>query len=138
VVVCELEDSRLDGYEWFGFSLSQSQPNVQYPTPNMQYLSQSEQMGYGRQSQQKRPVSAAKHAVSVTVRINGVWHCIEVRPNGFWTVVAIVNLCWSCSFLELAQSGTPTFNCTVHQFVCLAGTTSLDPIDMNLFNSSNH
>jgi hypothetical protein len=52
VVVCELEDSCLDGYEPFGFSLSQSQPNVQYPTPNMQYLSQSEQMGHVRQSQQ--------------------------------------------------------------------------------------
>jgi hypothetical protein len=52
VVVCELEDSRLDGYESFVFSLSQSQPNVQYPTPNMQYLSQLKQMGYVRQSQQ--------------------------------------------------------------------------------------
>jgi hypothetical protein len=52
VVICELEDSRIEGYELFGFSLSQpslSQPqqNVQYPTPNMQYLSQSKQMGYG-------------------------------------------------------------------------------------------
>jgi hypothetical protein len=48
VLVYELEDSRtIEGYESFGLSLSQSQQNVQYPPPNMQYLSQSEQMGYG-------------------------------------------------------------------------------------------
>jgi hypothetical protein len=47
VVVCELEDSPIEGYESFGFSLSQSQQTVQYSQPNMQYLSQSDQMGYG-------------------------------------------------------------------------------------------
>jgi hypothetical protein len=47
VVVSKLEDSRIEGYELFGFSLSQSQQNVQYPQLNMPYLSQSDQMGYG-------------------------------------------------------------------------------------------
>jgi hypothetical protein len=73
VVVCELEDSPIEGYESFGFSLSQSQQTVQYSQPNMQYLSQSDQMGYG-------------------------------IVLGFWIVGVIVNLCRSCSFLELAQS----------------------------------
>jgi hypothetical protein len=40
VVVCELEDACTEAYESFGFPLSQTQPNVQY-------LSQSDQMGYG-------------------------------------------------------------------------------------------
>jgi hypothetical protein len=40
VVVCELEDACTEGYESFGFPLSQTQPKVQY-------LSQSDQMGSG-------------------------------------------------------------------------------------------
>jgi hypothetical protein len=47
VAVCKLEDSCIEGYESFGFSLSQSQQNVPYPQQNIQYLSQSDQMGYG-------------------------------------------------------------------------------------------
>ena len=46
VVVCELQDSCNEGYESFGFPLSQTMPNIQ-TQPNLQYLSQSEQMGYG-------------------------------------------------------------------------------------------
>jgi hypothetical protein len=40
VVVCELEDSCNEGYESFGFPFSQTPTNVQY-------MSQSDQMGYG-------------------------------------------------------------------------------------------
>ncbi len=40
VVVCELEDLCNEGYKQFVFPMSQTQPNIQY-------LSQSEQMGYG-------------------------------------------------------------------------------------------
>jgi hypothetical protein len=40
VVICELEDACTEGYESFGFPLCQTQPNAQY-------LSQSNQMGYG-------------------------------------------------------------------------------------------
>ncbi len=47
VVICELEASCSEGYESFGFSLSQTQPNLQY-------LSQSEQMGYGIVSESDR------------------------------------------------------------------------------------
>jgi hypothetical protein len=40
IVICELEDACTEGYELFGFPLSQTQPAAQY-------LSQSDQMGYG-------------------------------------------------------------------------------------------
>jgi hypothetical protein len=40
VVIYELEDACTEAYESFGFLLSQTQPNVQY-------LSQLDQMGYG-------------------------------------------------------------------------------------------
>ena len=40
VVICEWEDDCTDGYESFGFAMSQ-------PPPTIQQLSQSEQMGYG-------------------------------------------------------------------------------------------
>ena len=47
VVVCELEDLCHEGYEQFGFPMSQTQPTIQY-------LSQSEQMGYGILSESDR------------------------------------------------------------------------------------
>ena len=40
MVVYELKDECNEGYKSFGFSMSQTQPNLQF-------LSQSEQMGYG-------------------------------------------------------------------------------------------
>ena len=47
VVVCELEDACTEGYESFGFPMSQTQPTLQF-------LSQSEQMGYGLVSESDR------------------------------------------------------------------------------------
>jgi hypothetical protein len=66
IVICELEDACTEGYESFGFPLSQTQPNAPYLSqsdwmgygsvpaaaqmgsqPNFQHLSQLEQMGYG-------------------------------------------------------------------------------------------
>jgi hypothetical protein len=47
IVVCELENDCNEGYELFGFSMSQ-------PTPNVQYLSQADQMGYGILSQSEQ------------------------------------------------------------------------------------
>jgi hypothetical protein len=65
VVIFELEDACTEGYEFFGFPLSQTQPNAQYLSqsdqkgyglvpaaqmgtqPNLQYLSHLDQMGYG-------------------------------------------------------------------------------------------
>jgi hypothetical protein len=44
IVVCELEYVCNDGYESFGFAMSQPQPTIQY-------LSQLDQMGYGILSQ---------------------------------------------------------------------------------------
>jgi hypothetical protein len=47
IVVCELENDYNEGYKLFGFSMSQ-------PTPNVQYLSQADQMGYGILSQSEQ------------------------------------------------------------------------------------
>jgi hypothetical protein len=51
VVVRELEDSCIEGYEPFGLSLSQTQPNVQYLSQCEQVgdkiVSKLDQMGYG-------------------------------------------------------------------------------------------
>ncbi len=47
VVVCELEDACTEGYESFGFPMSQTQPTLQF-------LSQTEQMGYGLVSESDR------------------------------------------------------------------------------------
>jgi hypothetical protein len=47
IVVCELENNCNEGYQSFGFSMSQ-------PTPNGQYLSQADQMGYGILSQSEQ------------------------------------------------------------------------------------
>jgi hypothetical protein len=47
IVVCELENDCNEGYESFGFSMSQ-------PTPNVQYLFQADQMGYGILSQSEQ------------------------------------------------------------------------------------
>jgi hypothetical protein len=48
IVVCELENVCSEGFESFGFSMSQPPPTVQY------LLSQSDQMGYGLLSQSEQ------------------------------------------------------------------------------------
>ena len=46
-MVCELENDCNEGYESFGFAMSQ-------PPPTVQYLSQPDQMGYGILSQSEQ------------------------------------------------------------------------------------
>ncbi len=82
IVICELEDACTEGYELFGFPLSQTQPNAPY-------LSQSDRMGYGSVPAAGQ-MGSQPFSAPASVGTDGVWLRARCQPNGIWTVRTII------------------------------------------------